>query len=112
MNLAAPCADEINRVGAWYTQHIERPTYSERMPRYEVLRLGLLAVKDLPDHDPAGALILQYVGNLLKYVDPPAATPAYRLLVKRFGQTTLGATATKNRWFAKDRPNPGEDLLR
>ena len=112
MNLAAPCADEINRVRAWYAQHIEHPTYSERMPRYEVLRLGLLAVKDLPDQDPAGALILQYVGNLLKYVDPPAATPAYRLLVKRFGQTPLGATATKNRWFAKDRPSPGEDLLR
>lgn len=112
LNLAAPCADEINRVGAWYARHIERPTYSERMPRYEVFRLGLLAVKDLPDQDPAGALILQYIGNLLKYVEPPAAMPAYRLLVKRFGQTPLGATATKNRWFAKDRPTPGEDLLR
>lgn len=112
LNLAAPCADETRRLKAWYARHIEQPTYSERMPRYEVLRLGLLAVKDLPDQDPAGALILQYIGNLLKYVDPPAATPAYRLLVKRFGQTPLGATATKNRWFAKDRPSPGEDLLR
>lgn len=104
--------EETRRVKAWYAQHIEKPTYSERMPRYEVFRLGLLAVKDLPDNDPAGALILQTIGNLLKYVDPDAAQPAYRLLVRRFGQTPLGATATKNRWFAKDRPSPGEDLLR
>jgi hypothetical protein len=104
--------EETRRLKAWYAQHIEKPTYSERMPRYEVFRLGLLAVKDLPDNDPAGALILQTIGNLLKYVDPDAAQPAYRLLVRRFGQTPLGATATKNRWFAKDRPSPGEDLLR
>lgn len=104
--------EETRRLKAWYAQHIEKPTYSERMPRYEVFRLGLLAVKDLPDNDLAGALILQTIGNLLKYVDPDAAQPAYRLLVKRFGQTPLGATATKNRWFAKDRPSPGEDLLR
>ena len=112
LDLAAPCADETRRLKAWYAQHIEHPTYSERMPRYEVLRLGLLAAKELPDNDPAGAVILQYIGNLLKYVDPPAATPAYRLLVNRFGQTPLGATATKNRWFAKDRPKLDEDLLR
>lgn len=104
--------EETRRIKAWYAQHIEKPTYSERMPRYEVFRLGLLAVKDLPDNDPAGAIILQTIGNLLKYVDPDAAQPAYRLLVKRFGQTPLGATATKTRWFAKDRPSPGEDLLR
>lgn len=104
--------EETRRLKVWYAQHIEKPNYAERMPRYEVFRLGLLAVKDLPDNDPAGALILQTIGNLLKYVDPDAAQPAYRLLVKRFGQTPLGATATKTRWFAKDRPAPGENLLR
>ena len=111
-DLAGPTSDEIARLKVWYTQHIEHPNYSERMPRYEVMRLGLLAVKDLPDNDPAGALILQFIGNQLKYADPQAATPAYRALVKRFGQTPLGATATKNRWFAKDRPMPAEDIIR
>jgi hypothetical protein len=111
-DLAGPTSDEIARLKVWYNQHIKHPTYSERMPRYEVMRLGLLAVKDLPDNDPAGALILQFIGNQLKYADPQAATPAYRALVKRFGQTPLGATATKNRWFAKDRPMPAEDIIR
>ena len=107
-----PTADETSRLQAWYARHIEHPTFSERIPRYEALRLGLLAVKDLPDNDPAGALILQTVGNLLKTDDPKAAEPAYRLLVKRFGQTPLGAIATKTRWFARDRPTVGENLLR
>jgi hypothetical protein len=71
----------------------------------------LEAVKLLPDDDLAGAHILEYAGNLLKYRDPPAAQPAYRELATRFRGTPLGAAARKQHWFSKFADEPDSDWV-
>jgi hypothetical protein len=69
------------------------------------------AVRLLPDNDPAGAEILQYAGNLLKYRDPKAAVPAYRLLVSRFPLTAHGKHALRAHWFSAVRSEPPADII-
>jgi hypothetical protein len=69
------------------------------------------AVSLLTDNDPAGAEILQYAGNLLKYRDPKAAVPAYRLLVSRFPLTVHGKHALSAHWFSAVRSQPPSDIL-
>lgn len=110
--LSGPLNDEKVRVDAWLKLHIEQPTYSDRDARYETFRLTLLASKHLPANDPAGAMILQFAGNLLKYRDPQAANPAYRALVLRFPKTPLGAHAAKNHWFSPERTSPSDNVIR
>jgi hypothetical protein len=111
MEIAPAGKDETRRLLSWQTQHIDRADLSERDARYASFRHALEAVRLLPDNDPAGAEILQYAGNLLKYREPKAAVPAYRLLVTRFPQTPYGQHAVAKKWFSAERPEPSADLL-
>ena len=111
MEIAPAGKDETRRLLSWQSQHIDRADLSERDARYASFRHALEAVRLLPDNDPAGAEILQYAGNLLKYREPKAAVPAYRLLVTRFPLTPYGQHAVAKKWFSAERPEPSADLL-
>ena len=111
MEIAPAGKDETRRLLSWQSQHIDRADLSERDARYASFRHALEAARLLPDNDPAGAEILQYAGNLLKYREPKAAVPAYRLLVTRFPQTPYGQHAVAKKWFSAERPEPSADLL-
>lgn len=110
-HLIGPGQDEASRLNRWLDAHILHPVRSERDARYAKFDLALKAARLLPDNDPAGGMILQYAGNLLKYREPKAANPAYVLLVTRFRETPYGAAALKRHWFAKDRPEPSADII-
>ncbi len=111
MKLVGSTKEEVRRLTEWQVRHIETPDLSERDARYASFRHAIEAVRLLPTNDPAGGEILQYAGNLLKYRDPKGATPAYRLLVTRFGETTFGAHALKSHWFSPERPSPPSDII-
>lgn len=110
-HLIAPGQAEIDRLNRWLEGHVIKPIRSERDARYATFELALKAARLLPDNDPAGGLILQYAGNLLKYREPKAANPAYTLLVTHFKETPYGEEALKRHWFSKDRPEPGADII-
>ena len=111
MKLLPVGKEERERLSIWQSRNIEYPELSARDARYASFRHALEAVRLLPDNDPAGAEILQYAGNLLKYREPKAAVPAYRLLVTRFPQTPYGRHAIAKKWFSPERPEPSADLL-
>ena len=111
MKVIGAGAEEKRRLQAWQSEHIEKPDLSERDSRYAAFRHAMQAARLLPDNDPAGGLILQYAGNLLKYRDPKAANPAYVLLVTRFKATPYGQAALKSRWFSSDRIGPPADII-
>ncbi|MEY3853575.1 MAG: hypothetical protein RI910_2555, partial [Verrucomicrobiota bacterium] len=104
-------AEELRRLREWESLHMGASARSERDARYAAFELALKAARLLPDNDPAGAQIVQYAGNLLKYREPKAAMPAYRLLISRFKQTPFGAHALKANWFSGERPEPPSDIL-
>jgi hypothetical protein len=109
--ITSPTKEEALRVQTWLAEHIEKPVRSERDASYAVFDLALKAARSLPHNDPAGGQILQFAGNLLKFVEPKAANPAYVLLVTRFKQTPYGEHALKRHWFSKERPNPPADII-
>ncbi len=109
--IAPPSADEVKRVQDWMTKNLDQPTRAHRDARYEVARLGVLAAELLPTDDEAGAKILQYCGNLIKYREPKAAQPIYRLLATKFKGTSLGQRARKLHWFAADRLEANPDWV-
>jgi tetratricopeptide (TPR) repeat protein len=111
MILVGSGPEERRRLGDWKARHIEAPELSERDARYASFQHAMEAVRLLPDNDPAGAEILQYAGNLLKYRDPKAAVPAYRLLVSRFPLTAHGKHALRAHWFSAVRSEPPADSL-
>ncbi len=111
MNLIGAGPEERRRLGDWKARHIEAPELSERDARYASFQHAMEAVRLLPDNDPAGAEILQYAGNLLKYRDPKAAVPAYRLLISRFPLTTHGKHALRAHWFSAVRSEPPAEIL-
>ena len=91
--------------------NLVRPDRAHRSARYAVARHALQAAELLPDDDPAGAQILQFAGNLLKYREPAAAQPYYRLLATRFKGTPLGAYARNKRWFSPLACEPDPDWI-
>jgi hypothetical protein len=103
--------EELRRVRGWESANMVPAGRSGRDARYAAFDLAIKAVALLPDNDPAGATILQYAGNLLKYREPKAAVPAYRLLVTRFPQTPYGQHAVAKKWFSPERPEPPSDIL-
>ena len=103
--------EELRRVRAWESQHMTQSGLAGRDARYAAFDLALKAARLLPDNDPAGAEILQYAGNLLKYREPKAAVPAYRMLVSRFPKTPYGQHAVAKKWFSPERPSPPSDIL-
>jgi hypothetical protein len=109
--LLAPVPQEIRLTKAWLAGHVDKPVRSERDARYPTFDLAIKAARLLPDNDPAGGEILQYAGNLLKYREPKAAVPAYRMLALRFPRTTYGQHAVEKRWFSTDRPEPSADIV-
>lgn len=109
--LAPPGAEERARVSAWIAANLARPDRAHRSARYAVARHALKAAELLPDDDPAGAQILQFAGNLLKYMEPTAAQPYYRLLATRFKGTPLGAHARAKHWFAPLACEPDPDWI-
>ena len=111
MRLVGAGQAEIRLIDEWQARYVENPDLSERDARYAAFRHALEAARLLPDNDPAGGAILQYAGNLLKYREPKAATPAYRLLVTRFALTPYGAHALKSHWFSTERPAPPTDII-
>jgi hypothetical protein len=111
MTVVGPSKTESARLTAWLAAHVDKPVRSERDARYAAFDLAVKAARLLPDNDPAGGQILQYAGNLLKYREPKAAVPAYRLLATRFSQTPYGQHAVTKKWFSSERPEPPADLL-
>jgi len=111
MKLIGSGREEIRLLDAWQVRYVEHPDLSERDARYASFQHALEAARLLPVNDPAGAQILQYAGNLLKYRDPKGATPAYRLLVTRFGETPFGQQALKRHWFSSERPSPPASII-
>jgi hypothetical protein len=109
--ITSPTREEALRVQTWLAEHIEKPVRSERDASYAVFDLALKAARSLPNNDPAGGQILQFAGNLLKFVEPKAANPAYVLLATRFKQTPYGEHALNRHWFSKERPNPPADII-
>jgi hypothetical protein len=107
--LAPPGADEQARVNAWIAANLARPDRAHRSARYAVARLALNAAELLPDDDLGGSRILQFAGNLLKYMEPSAAQPYYRLLATRFKGTPLGAHARSKHWLAPLACEPDPD---
>jgi hypothetical protein len=104
-------AEELRRLRTWESQHMYGRALAERDARYAAFDLALKAARLLPDNDPAGAQIVQYAGNLLKYREPKAAMAAHRLLITRFKQTPLGSHAARANWFSGERPEPPSDIL-
>ena len=111
MKLVAAGQEELRRLSEWQAQHIDNPDLAERDARFASFRHAMQAAELLPANDPAGAVILQYAGNLLKYRAPKTAASAYRLLVTRFPQTPYGAYALKSHWFSPERPSPPSDII-
>ena len=109
--LAPPGADEQARVNAWIAANLAHPDRAHRSARYAVARHALKAAELLPEDDQAGAQILQFAGNLLKYMEPAAAQPYYRLLATRFKGTPLGAHARAKHWFSPLACEPDPDWI-
>jgi hypothetical protein len=103
--------EELRRVRAWESHHMTQAALAARDARYAAFELALKAARLLPDNDPAAAQIVQYAGNLLKYREPKAAMPAYRMLVSRFPKTPYGQHAVAKKWFSAERPEPPTDIL-
>jgi hypothetical protein len=108
---AAPSDDERKRAKKWIKLNLEKPDYSHRIASYAAVDLIMKAVSYLPDNDVRGSLMLQYAGDILKYVDPKAANPAYRTLAIRFRKTPLGNHAWNRHWFSHDDGSDDPDLL-
>ena len=109
--LAPPSPDEVKRVQSWITLNLDNPNRAHRDARYEVARLALEAAKLLPEQDEAGAKILQFAGNLIKYREPKAAQPLYRLLATKYKKTEWGERARKLHWFAPLFLDPNPDWI-
>lgn len=108
---AAPSEDERQRAKNWIKKNLDKPDYSHRIASYAAVDLIMQAVSYLPDNDVRGSMMLQYGGNILKYVDPKAANPAYRTLAIRFKQTPLGKHAWHHHWFSHADGSDDPDLL-
>lgn len=108
---AAPSDDERKRARNWIKLNLDKPDYSHRIASYAAVDLIMKAVSYLPDNDLRGSQMLQYAGDILKYVDPKAANPAYRTLAIRFRKTPLGSHAWKRHWFSHDDGSEDPDLL-
>jgi len=109
--LLAPKEGEQNRIKQWIADHYERAATNKDDPLYIRFALAVEAGRLLPPNSPEGAEILQHAGNLLKYHDPDAAVPAFRLLATRYAKTPYGEFAAKHHWFAKEYPSPAADAL-
>jgi hypothetical protein len=109
--IAPPSPDEVKRVQDWMTANLDQPNRGHRDARYEVARLAVEAAKLLPDQDEAGSKILQFAGNLIKYREPKAAQPIYRLLATKYKKTELGERARKAHWFAPIAFDPNPDWI-
>jgi hypothetical protein len=109
--IAPPSPDEVKRVQDWMTTNLDQPNRGHRDARYEVARLAVEAAKLLPDQDEAGSKILQFAGNLIKYREPKAAQPIYRLLATKYKKTELGERARKAHWFAPIAFDPNPDWI-
>lgn len=109
--LAGPGPDEQERVSAWIAANLAQPDRAHRSARYAVARLALKATELLPDDDLGGSQILQYAGGLLKYMEPAAAQPYYRVLATRFKGTPLGAHARTKHWFSPLACEPDPDWI-
>lgn len=108
---AAPSDDERKRARNWIKLNLDKPDYSHRIASYAAVELIMKAVSYLPDNDLRGSQMLQYAGDILKYVDPKAANPAYRTLAIRFRKTPLGNHAWNRHWFSHDDGSDDPDLL-
>lgn len=108
---AAPSDDERKRARNWIKLNLDKPDYSHRIASYAAVDLIMKAVSYLPDNDLRGSQMLQYAGDILKYVDPKAANPAYRTLAIRFRKTPLGNHAWNRHWFSREDGSDDPDLL-
>ena len=108
---AAPSDDERKRAKNWIKLNLDKPDYAHRIASYAAVDLIMKAVSYLPDNDVRGSLMLQYAGDILKYVDPKAVNPAYRTLAIRFRKTPLGNHAWNRHWFSHDDGSDDPDLL-
>jgi tetratricopeptide (TPR) repeat protein len=108
---AAPSDDERQRAKNWIKKNLDKPDYSHRIASYAAVDLIMKAVSHLPDNDVRGSQMLQYAGDILKFVDPKAANPAYRTLAIRFRKTPLGSHAWHKHWFSREDGSDDPDLL-
>jgi hypothetical protein len=107
-----PSDEERKRLTNWMALNMEKPDLRHRSEGMEPLRLCMEAASLLPDNDPRGAHMLQWGGNLIRYTHPKGAVPAYRMLVKRFGNTSLGKHASATNWLASLWPDFDPELFR
>lgn len=106
-----PSDDELKRNERWHQVNMVAPDHSHRLAEYAAVELILRAVSYLPDDDYRGSLMLQHAGDLIKYIDPKAAQPAYKVLATRFRNTPLGRHAWFKHWFSHDDGSNDPDLL-
>lgn len=67
--------------------------------RYTAAFLAWEAARNLPNHHPEPAAMLDTAGRWLKDRDPETADLFYKALVRRHRRTDLGAAADLHRWF-------------
>jgi len=106
-----PGPDETKRAKTWIKNNLEQPDYSHRMASYAAVDLIMRAVSFLPDDDIHGSQMLQFAGDQIKYTEPKAAQPAYRVLATRFKHTPLGSHAWNRHWFSHANGSDDPDLL-
>ncbi|MDR2982072.1 MAG: hypothetical protein LBV12_07480 [Puniceicoccales bacterium] len=91
--LTQPTYDEISRVRSRYIGKADRDV------RYRAAELAEFAAALLPNNDERTSRILATTGAWLKYREPRAADPFYKMLVIRCPDTPLGKAADKLHWF-------------
>ena len=109
--LLSAAEDERSRISRWLASCHDMITDPKDKPDYIQFALAVEAGRLLPADDPAGATILQYAGNILKYKDPEGAVSAFRLLARKYAATPYGEFAANHSWFAKEYPTPPENIV-
>jgi len=88
--------------GGFASQFDAIPAQCVKIPdhvSYQAAALAWEAAKLLPDNDDLTAYILWQGGSFIKNRDQQYADVFYKALVRRNGQTVLGAEADRQRWF-------------
>jgi hypothetical protein len=89
-----PTRRELEQAQASLPTPLQRYHY-----RYQAADLAWRAAALLPDQELLTSEVLWRAGRWLAARDPKAADRFYKALVRRCGETPLGAAAKRARWF-------------
>jgi len=101
--LVGASAEELSRIARSAPQPEKRWHY-----RYLAAEHAWSAAALMPDRSDDTAKVLCTAGSWIKDKDPQAADRFYKALVRRCGNTTLGAQAASLHWFPKIEDPPAE----